>query len=440
MGIAGRNVPSIKPITIMYTDKINPNHPEGRLLISSSGFQLKDQSLPISDIPLCNKAQLLFKHLEDNNFETSTKERMKKAYESICSRKSFRSIERYSEILRQRPSEQKFLSWWLLFDFYDMMPDGTRVNSNSAYYRLGPYYQNLIDRCMKAGIENGTRKITVSIEASMIAPFFEYLEHNSIHTLSSLTEKAVRNYVKSGRCKPTGLYRMSLFMRRYAEKVQDTGVLSVLHFFPKERRERRIYKAFTHNERNTVEQFILSADCPLSKRDRAVVALLLYTGMRSCDVRDLKLTDIDWEKSTVKFRQGKTLGDVILPLRPVIGNLIYEYLTEERPECDRDRIFVSLRPHSGKYTGPSISAVVNRTYDLCGIRQNGIRKGPHLLRHSLADEMVNRGNDVTMVAKTLGHISPDTSLGYMSSNIEQLRACALSIEDYPVTHKLYCHE
>ena len=433
-------MPPITPIVIMYTDKINPNHPEGRLLISGSGFQLKTPSLPTSSIPLCEKAQLLFKYLEDNNFETQTKARMKKAYMAICDQNASRNIERYSEILRQKPSERKFLSWWLLFDFYDMLPDGRRVNSNSAYYRLSPYYQNLIDNCMRVGIENGLRELTVSMEASMIAPFFEYLEQNGIHNLTLLTEKAVRNFTQSGRCKPMALYRMSLFLRRYAEMEQDTDVLSILHFFPKERLERRIYEAFTHDERNILEQYILSDDCPLSKRDRAIIALLLYTGMRSCDVRDLKLTDIDWVKNTIKFRQGKTLGDVILPLRPVVGNLIYEYLTQERPKCKRERLFVSLVPHSGEYTGPSISTIVNKTYDLCEIRQNGIRKGSHLLRHSLADEMVNEGNDVTMVTKTLGHINPNTSLGYMSSNIEQLRACALSIEQYPVTHKLYCHE
>ena len=49
------------------------------------------------------------------------------------------------------PIERKFLSWWLLFDYYDMLPDGRRVNSQSAYYRLNPYYRNLVDHCMKAG-------------------------------------------------------------------------------------------------------------------------------------------------------------------------------------------------------------------------------------------------------------------------------------------------
>lgn len=440
VGKPGWYIPSTKPTYIMYTDKINPDHPEGRLLISSGRFHLKDPSLPTSSVPLCDKAETLFNYLEDNNFETLAKQRMKKSYADICQNNATRNIDRYSCLLQKRPSERKFLSWWLLFDYYDMLPNGCRVNFNSAYYRLNRYYQSLIDRCMEAGLKSGLRETTVSAEASMAASFFEYLYANGVEDISCLTEKIVRDFTRTGRCEPLALYRISLFLRRYADDNKDELMLSVLHYFPKEVKVRKIYEPFTHKDRETLESFILSQKCPLRKRDRAIIALILYTGMRGCDVTNLKLSDIDWVKNTIKFKQGKTLGDVILPLRPVVGNFIYEYISSERPECGSEYCFVSIRPHSGKYHRVSVPCIINRAYDLCGIRQDGIRKGAHLLRHSLADEMVNEGNDVTMVSKTLGHLSPTTSLGYMSSNIEQLRACALSIEPYPVTHILYSNE
>ena len=76
-------------------------------------------------------------------------------------------------------------------------------------------------------------------------------------------------------------------------------------------------------------------------------------------------------------------------------------------------------------------------YDLTGIRQGRVRKGTHLLRHSLADELVNSGSDLAIVSKILGHKDPETTLGYLSANIEQLRECALDVSQYPITHKLY---
>lgn len=424
----------------MYTDKINPDHPEGRLLVSGRGFQLKDPSLPTSPAPLGEKAASMFRHMEEKGFEAGTQKRMRKAYEAITRAGADRDASRYNKVLRELPGEGKFLSWWLLYDFYDMLPDGSRVNRCSTYYKLSPYYQGLIDKCLRAGLDAGLRPLTASVEGSMAAPFLLYLQENGVKDMGGLREGLVRDFTRSGRCRPMALYRISLFLRRYAERELDADVLPVLHYFPKERLERRIYPAFTHGDRERLEAFILSEGCPLSKRDRAVVALLLYTGMRGCDVRDLRLADIDWAGSAIRFRQGKTLREVALPLRPVVGNLIHDYVTSERPRCGREECFVSAAPRSGRHGRVGIAHVVNRAYDLCGIRQDGARKGPHLLRHSLADELVNGGSDVTVVSKTLGHASPDTSLGYMSSNIGMLRSCALSIEPYPVNHELYRHE
>lgn len=440
MGITRRHIAVHNTQYTMYTDKINPDHPEGRLLISEKSFLLKDPSLPTSVTPLPDKAQTMFNHLEDKGFETKSKARMRRAYDAICQAKAWRNINRYNQVLRILPTEQKFLSWWLLFDYYDMLPDGRRVNTSSSYYKLTPYYRAIIDDCMREAQGAGIRDSTTSVEASMTSSFFLHLQTAGVHRLEDLQERHVRDYTRSGKVGPLIAYRISVFLRRYTYRTGDATIWPILHYFPKELRVRKIYEAFTHEDREHLEAFILSDGCPLSKRDRAIVALLLYTGMRGQDVRDLKLTDIDWVRSTIKFRQGKTLGKVILPLRPIVGNLIYEYVTTERPVCWNEYCFISNTRHSGKYSRPNMSDVTNHAYALCGIRQGGVRKGPHLLRHSLADEMVNAGNDVTMVSKTLGHLSPNTSLGYMSSNIEQLRACALSIEPYPVTHKLYCHE
>lgn len=93
--------------------------------------------------------------------------------------------------------------------------------------------------------------------------------------------------------------------------------------------------------------------------------------------------------------------------------------------------------YGNRNCGLNVGSVINAVYDRIGIRQDGERKGCHLLRHSFADEMMNQGSDITIVAKALGHLHPNTTLGYLSANIEQLRSCALSIECFPVTHILY---
>lgn len=423
----------------MYIDRINPDLPEGRLLVSQRGFELKDPTSPTSSVPLEQKADKLLQHIEKQGFERKTILNMRRTYSLISARGGQRCMETYNALLQEHPTDKIFLSRWLLYDYYDMLPSGKRIHA-SSYAELSPHYRHLVDDGMRAGQKCGIRDLTISVEASVTANFLHYLQGLNVNNFSQLGEKQVRDYTRCGSCSPMILYRVSVFLRRYASVYDDTAVASVLHFFPKEKLVRKVYQALTSEEREALEQFLLSKDCPLCKRDRAIVILMLYLGMRSNDVGNLRLGDIDWEHSQIRFLQGKTLGEMTLPLRPVVGNALYDYIVNERPKCDEDRLFISHRPHAGAYGKCSINGITNRAYDLAGIRKGDVRKGTHLLRHSLADEMVNQGNDITMVTKTLGHLNPNTTLGYLSSNIEQLRSCALSIKPFPVTSKYYRHE
>lgn len=423
----------------MYIDRINPDLPEGRLLVSGRGFELKDPSLPISSVPLEQKADKLFQYIEQHGFEKKAILNMHRTYSLVSSRGGPRGIEKYNVLLSEHPKDKNFLARWLLYDYYDMLPSGKSINA-SNYADLSPYYRNMVDNGMRAGQKTGIRDLTISVEASVTTNFLHYLQGLNVNDFSHLTEKQVRDYTRCGTCGPMILYRVSVFLRRYASVYDDASVASVLHFFPKEKLIRKVYQALTSEERKALEQFLLSKDCPLCKRDKAVVILMLYLGMRSNDVGNLCLGDIDWEHNQIRFLQGKTLGEMTLPLRPVVGNALYDYITGERPECGEDRLFVSHRPHAGTYGKCSINGITNRAYALAGVRKGNVRKGTHLLRHSFADEMINQGNDITMVTKTLGHLNPNTTLGYLSSNIEQLRACALSIKPFPVNSKYYRHE
>ena len=423
----------------MYTDRINPDLPEGRLLVSSRGFQLKDPSLPVSDTPLKLRAEGLFKYMDAHNFEPKTILRMQRTYGYICDWEAPRSIEKYNALLKKHPSEKTFLVRWLLYDYYDMMPSGKCINK-SSYYELSSYYRSIIDDGMRAGQSTGIRDLTISVEASMTTSFFQHLQGIKVDALSNLTEQNVRDYTRSGHCGPMILYRISVFLRRYARIYDNAEVTSVLHFFPREKLVRKVYQAITPEERKRLETFLMSDDCPLSKRDRAILLIMFYLGMRSNDVLNLRLGNIDWEHSQIRFAQGKTLGEMVLPLRPVVGNAICEYIVNERPKCSESRLFLPSKPCAGKWGMCNINGITNRAYALAGIREGKVRKGTHLLRHSFADEMVNRGNDVTVVSKMLGHLNPSTTLGYLSSNIEQLRSCALSIEQYPVHSMYYNHE
>ena len=120
--------------------------------------------------------------------------------------------------------------------------------------------------------------------------------------------------------------------------------------------------------------------------------------MRKEDLLNLKLSDIDWAQNVIRYSQDKNGNNNVMPLRPVVGNCLLEYIQNERPLCNCEFLFISKSKANarGHVQRPDIYAITNKTYMKAGIR-----------------------------------------LGYLSANIEQLRECALDVSQYPITHKLY---
>ena len=110
--------------------------------------------------------------------------------------------------------------------------------------------------------------------------------------------------------------------------------------------------------------------------------LALYTGLRSCDILGLTLDAIDWGRDLIYITQQKTKIPLELPLTAVVGNSIYDYLTQERPCAESRYIFVSQHKPYERLKNGSMGNVAVKIFKASGIRQlKGDRKGLHVFRH-----------------------------------------------------------
>ena len=419
-----------------YIDKINPAMPEGRIVVRDGQILLKDKGYPMSTVPLSSKWQMLINYISCEGYSEREVQRFQEAFDLISKHSAQRDLDGYNRLRhRYKSHKPQFLSW-MLFDFYDMMPTNRKYYP-SDYDLLDRPYRELIDEGMKAGKSNNLRDSTISIEAASVASFFLYLQRTGIASFYEIQEKHIRNYIQKNHCEQIIVYRIGLFIKRLSGQIKDIRLKRIADLFPKQRAQKKVYPAMSKEERGKLEAFLLDPQSQISLLERAVGITFLYTGMRKEDLLNLKLSDIDWAQNVIRYSQDKNGNINVLPLRPVVGNYLLEYIQNERPVGDCEFLFLSKKKVRGKHQRFNISELVNRLYDLTGIRQGRVRKGTHLLRHSLADELVNSGSDLAIVSKILGHKDPETTLGYLSANIEQLRECALDVSQYPITHKLY---
>ncbi|MEE3473357.1 MAG: tyrosine-type recombinase/integrase, partial [Butyrivibrio hungatei] len=385
---------------------------------------------------LSSKWQMLIKYISCEGYSEREVQRFQEALDLISKHSAQRDLDGYNRLRhRYKSHKPQFLSW-MLFDFYDMMPTNRKYYP-SDYDLLDRPYRELIDEGMKAGKSNNLRDSTISIEAASVASFFLYLQRTGITSFYEIQEKHIRNYIQKNHCEQIIVYRIGLFIKRLSGQIKDIRLNRIADLFPKQRAQKKVYPAMSKEERGKLEAFLLDPQSQISLLERAVGITFLYTGMRKEDLLNLKLSDIDWAQNVIRYSQDKNGNINVLPLRPVVGNYLLEYIKNERPVGDCEFLFLSKKKVRGKHQRFNISELVNRLYDLTGIRQGRVRKGTHLLRHSLADELVNSGSDLAIVSKILGHKDPETTLGYLSANIEQLRECALDASQYPITHKLY---
>jgi integrase len=137
----------------------------------------------------------------------------------------------------------------------------------------------------------------------------------------------------------------------------------------------------------------------------------------------LRLEDIDWENAriTICGKGGKWSQ---LPLPSDVAKAIAHYLRDDRPRCASRRLFIrDYAPIDGFQNANAIASVVKRALKRAGVIS--ARKGAHLLRHSLATEMLRKGASLDEIGEVLRHRSSDTTAIYAKVDLKSLRALAL---------------
>jgi integrase len=79
----------------------------------------------------------------------------------------------------------------------------------------------------------------------------------------------------------------------------------------------------------------------------AITLLALTTGLRACDIVNLRLGDIDWRAQTAEIVQQKTNNPLTVPLTDLLIGRLADYVLDQRPDSDDDHVFLrSVAPHA----------------------------------------------------------------------------------------------
>ena len=158
-------------------------------------------------------------------------------------------------------------------------------------------------------------------------------------------------------------------------------------------------------------------------RNWAILLLLARLGLRAGEVVGLTLDDLDWAASELSIRGAGTRTDH-LPIPQDVGEALADYLCHVRPACVSRQVFVRLRaPCRGFANSGAISSLVRRALERAGL--NPAHKGAHLLRHTVATQMLRQGASLAEIGELLRHRCQQTTMIYAKVDLDLLRPLAL---------------
>ena len=154
---------------------------------------------------------------------------------------------------------------------------------------------------------------------------------------------------------------------------------------------------------------------------RLIISLLYSLGIRRSELISLRIESVDFVRKLVKVH-GK--GDKMreIPLLTSLSEEILLYLKAVEALCGEKRslkepllVTYGMKPVYPVYVDKVVKSELGCVKDITG------RKSPHVLRHSLATELLNEGADLNSIKELLGHSSLATTQVYTHSSIARLK-------------------
>ena len=319
--------------------------------------------------------------------------------------------------------------------------EGHVLSERGARLGLATCFREVVDTFSREGKARGLRESTVSGCASSASTFFASLQEWGRASLSDVTEAdGISVFLgRDGLPALSWSYKESVSMVLASELGRwGDDASRVRSYLPPVKRARRNIQYLTPDEVGLVRSALASGDSGLCLRDRSIGWILVMTGLRACDVAGMLVESVAWEADEMRITQRKTGEPLVLPLIPVVGNSVLDYLERERPASDDPHLFLSRRPPHGPIGSTCVSNVASRIYDAAGVRtEDGDRRGTHLFRHHVATQMVDAGVPRAVVSATLGHSDPTSLDRYLAADVDRLRTCSLSVERFPVREGVF---
>ena len=339
------------------------------------------------------------------------------------------------EFQRAKWSRAKYLAFRrVLLSINEILCTGTLSTScfstHEPKYSLPGWGDDLLSQYLRERKREGCAGSTLDMIHNSCSRFIVFLDNHGIVSEKRITPEVIKDFQAQDNhstVEGKNAYAIKIrgFLRFLARKglVPETLELAVsTEMAP----HTSIVNTLSDNQIDAIYTFRQNIDRPIELRNAAIIMLGLRMGLRASDIANLKLTDISWKESSISFIQQKTSVHLKLPLPVDVGNSLYRYICEGRPQSDSRHVFVHHRAPYRRFGSATFGRILKAA--VTAQCESEAIHGFHVTRKTFASKLLANGNPVTIIAAALGHVGVDTVGEYLATNEDQMRLCAIGLK------------
>lgn len=298
---------------------------------------------------------------------------------------------------------------------------------------LPSWYSSVCNEYLILRQREGLQKSSIIMCRSCLIRFGVFLQKINISSFESITADVLTEFnLTDEHSTVEGKNAYNVRIRNFIEYLElEKKIISVrdLHkaLFTATAPKVEIIKTLSSENQKKIANFQQSNS--MEARAKAMTYLGIYMGFRSSDIVNLKYTDIDWEKKTIRIVQQKTQTEIIQPMPDLVGNSIHEYISNGRPYSMSPFIFIHHRVPYSQLNRSSCKRALQKVSNTSDIN------GFHVTRKTFATNLLHSGSEINLVVNALGHQSNDTVVDYLNLNNEKMILCTISLNEADIVFK-----
>jgi len=285
------------------------------------------------------------------------------------------------------------------------------------------------------------KQITLEKLESHMSNFNFWLNTNGIFSINDIRHHQIITFIKSLDPHKKSLIHDTLMdLRGFFQFLFEKGIMptNLSTFIPRDnyQMQAKLPAYYTEEE---IEKLLKSVDRGniVGKRDYAILVIAAYLGLRASDIAQLRFENLQWAHNTILLRQYKTGKNISLPLLPVVGNALLDYIQYGRPKSDEQYIFLLVISPFIPIRPQAIAGLINRRFSYAGLKSTTRRHGGHALRNSLVKELLNNKQSLPVISEVLGHKNTSSTRHYIRIDSSTLGQCALEV---PLVNALFYNQ